>query len=298
MNSATSPQSGATPLRTGFGDRLAEAVESRGPLCAGLDPTPELLESWGLGDSVDGLRRFCEIVTEAWADRIAVLKPQSAYFERHGSAGVAVLEEVLHTWGSTSSLTILDAKRCDIGPTLAAYAQAYLADDAPLAVDALTLSPYLGYESLRPAIDLAAGTGRGVFVLALTSNPEGASLQHHGSPSVAATIVQQAARDNASSPTAGATRRAGPVGVVIGATVGAAPGHLGIDLPGLGGWILAPGLGAQGGHPEDLAATFAGALHRVLPVVSRAVLAAGPDVSALRAAADRWNQDLRGALAP
>ena len=148
---------------------------------------------------------------EAFAGTVAAVKPQSAFFERFGSAGVAVLERTLAGLRDAGTLSLLDVKRGDIGSTMAAYAQAYLADDSPLRADAITLSPYLGYGSLRPALDLARDTGRGVFVLALTSNPEGASVQHarrgDGAASPAA-VVAGATADNAGASSAG-QRRAG-----------------------------------------------------------------------------------------
>jgi orotidine-5'-phosphate decarboxylase len=163
-----------------FGERLRAATTARGPLCVGIDPHPGLLAAWGLPDDASGLERFALGTVEALADRVAVLKPQSAFFERHGSRGIAVLERVVVAARAAGALVVLDAKRGDIGSTMTAYAQAYLDPASPLAVDALTVSPYLGYGSLRPAIDLAHANGCGLFVLALTSNPEAAALQHLG----------------------------------------------------------------------------------------------------------------------
>ena len=145
-----------------------------------IDPHPALLQRWGLNDDVAGLERFSLTVLEAVAPLAAAVKPQVALYERHGSAGIAVLERILAAAAEAAVLTIADAKRGDIGSTMAAYADAWLRDGSALAADSVTLSPYLGFESLRPALDLAAQTGRGVFVLALTSNPEGASVQHVG----------------------------------------------------------------------------------------------------------------------
>jgi orotidine-5'-phosphate decarboxylase len=273
-------------VSNGFGARAVAAMERFGPLCAGLDPAPGLLRAWGLTDDVDGLRRFCAAAVEAWAGRVAAVKPQAAFFERHGSAGVAVLEQVLGDLRAAGTLTVLDAKRGDIGSTMEAYAESYLADTAPLAADAVTLSPYLGYGSLRPAVDLARSTGRGVFVLALTSNPEGAQVQHAGSPPVAARVVAEAAADNADADPAG------HVGLVVGATTGGAAAGLGLDLAAVNGILLAPGVGAQGAQPEDLGRVFGAAADRVLAPVSRALLEHGPDVGALRAAAERLSERL------
>ena len=275
-----------------FGARLAAAMDSHGPLCVGLDPHPHLLSAWGLPDTADGLRRFSLTVLEAVAGACAAVKPQSAFYERHGSAGTAVLEEVLGTCRDHGVLTVLDVKRGDIGSTMGAYAEAFLADDAPLAADSVTLSPYLGYGSLRPALDLARSTGRGVWVLGLTSNPEGADVQLVGEPPVAARVVREVAADNAG------LQPFGDVGLVVGATLPVPPAELGIDLAASGAPVLAPGVGAQGAGPEDVARTFAGMGGRVLVPISRGVLGAGPDVPALRAVSSSWTERLDAALRP
>ncbi|MBI3227497.1 MAG: orotidine-5'-phosphate decarboxylase [Mycolicibacterium cosmeticum] len=256
---------------TSFGSRLADAVAARGPLCPGIDPHAELLTAWGLPVNVSGLRAFSEICVEAFAG-FAIVKPQVAFFEAYGAAGFSALEETIAGLRAAGVLVLADAKRGDIGSTMAAYAQAW-AGDSPLAADAVTASPFLGFESLRPLLDTAAANGRGVFVLAATSNPEGASVQRAtvGGRTVAQSIVDAAGAENRATAT-------GSVGVVVGATLTELP-----DLGALDGPVLAPGLGAQGGRPEDLARLGT----RVLPAVSREVLRAGPDVAAVRAAAER-----------
>jgi len=275
--------------RESFGSRLGRAMADRGPLCVGIDPHPALLKSWGLDDDPAGLRRFSLTALEAVASLAAAVKPQVALYERHGSAGMAVLEEVLAVARDEGVLTIADAKRGDIGSTMAAYADAWLRDGSALAADSVTLSPYLGFESLRPALDLAAEHGRGVFVLALTSNPEGASVQHvGGSDSVARRIVEAAAAEN--------ERYSGPlgsVGLVVGATVGTALADLQLDLGAVRGPILAPGLGAQGATPADLRRTFGAAYPQVLGTSSRDILKAGPGVRELTEAAQRTLAGLR-----
>jgi len=279
------------PAREPFGARLYAAVAARGPLCVGIDPHPGLLAAWGLPDDASGVERFARTVVEALGDAVAVLKPQAAFFERHGSRGVAALESVVADARSTDCLTIVDAKRGDIGSTMAAYADAFAGDASPLAGDAVTVSPYLGFGSLRPVLDLAAATGRGVFVLALTSNPEGPDVQHALRPdgrSVAQAVLDAAAAENAG------TAPLGSVGVVVGVTVtGEGRSH---DLSALNGPILAPGIGAQGGTVADLEAVFGSALPHVLPSTSREVLAAGPSPSGLRAAAERARDAVAAAL--
>jgi orotidine-5'-phosphate decarboxylase len=280
-------------VRAPFGQRLRAAMNQRGPRCVGIDPHPSLLSAWDLPDDAGGLERFALTCIEALAGQVAVLKPQSAFFERHGSAGVAVLERVLADARSAGCLTLLDAKRGDIGSTMDAYAHAYLSPSSPLSADAVTVSPYLGYGSLLPAIGLAQEAGRGVFVLALTSNPEGASVQHArggDGRSVAASVVAGAARDNA------AAQDLGNVGLVVGATVGAAVDGLGLDLVASRAPLLAPGYGAQGAGPADLRDVFGDALPQVLPTSSRAVLSAGPSVAALRQVAARTVDDVAVAL--
>lgn len=268
---------------TGFGARLSAAVGELGTLCAGIDPHPGLLAAWGLPDDAGGLESFAMTCVEAFGGYVGVVKPQSAFFERHGSAGIAVLERVLAALAETATVTILDAKRGDIGSTMDGYADAYLAAQAPLGADALTLSPYLGFGSLTPALTAAAANGRGVFVLARTSNPDGGQVQ------LATTdgrTVAQAVIDAAAAANAGAVGL-GDVGVVIGAT----HDH-GLDLSALGGAVLAPGLGAQGATPADIAVQFAGLRGVVLGAASRSVLQAGPDVVALRGAARALSDQL------
>ena len=277
--------------RESFGSRLGRAMADRGPLCVGIDPHPALLRSWGLNDDVAGLERFSLTTLEGVASLAAAVKPQVALYERHGSAGLAVLERTLAAAADAAVLSIADAKRGDIGSTMAAYADAWLRDGSALAADSVTLSPYLGFESLRPALDLAAQTGRGVFVLALTSNPEGASVQHvGGADSVARRIVQAAAAENRRY-----TGEMGSTGLVVGATVGSALRDLDLDLAAVRGPILAPGLGAQGATAADLRRTFGSAYGQVLGTSSRDILGAGPGIQALRDAAQRTLQELRAA---
>ncbi|GAA3314214.1 orotidine-5'-phosphate decarboxylase [Arthrobacter ramosus] len=279
--------------RQPFGSHLAAAMAARGPLCVGIDPHPGLLADWGLNDDVAGLERFSLTVVEAVATLAAAVKPQVALYERHGSAGMAVLERTLAAASDAGVLSIADAKRGDIGSTMAAYADAWLRDGSSLAADSVTLSPYLGFESLRPALDLAAESGRGVFVLALTSNPEGKSVQHvGGSESVARRIAEAAAEENRRYAGAMGPAGLGSVGLVVGATIGAALVELGLDLDAVHGPILAPGLGAQGATPADLRSTFGAAYPAVLATSSRGILAAGPTIAGLRSATEATRDGL------
>ncbi len=273
---------------TPFGTRLREAMDTRGPLCVGVDPHASLLTDWGLSDDIAGLERFTRTTVEALADRVAMLKPQSAFFERFGSRGIAVLEKAVEDARAAGALVLMDAKRGDIGSTMAAYAATYLDPASPLFSDAVTVSPYLGFGSLRPALDLAAASGSGVFVLALTSNPEGAEVQR--STSADGRPLAQLMLDHMRAENAGASPL-GSVGAVVGATLGDA----GVDLD-INGPLLAPGIGAQGATPADLPGVFGSAVANVVPSVSRGVLRRGPDVSALREAAARYADEVREAI--
>lgn len=274
-----------------FGARVRAALDARGPLCVGIDPHPELLAAWGLPESVAGLEQFAMTVVDALADRVAVVKPQSAFFERFGAGGIAVLERVLAAARAGGALVLLDAKRGDIGSTVSAYARAYLDPESTLYADAVTASPYLGYESLRPLLDAALRYGGGVFVLAYTSNPEGVDVQRsvdgHGAE-VGARVLAAVAADNT------AVRPLGSIGAVVGATVD----RVAYDLAAVNGPLLAPGLGAdQGGTPAGLRSVFGSALPNVIPSASREVLSHGPDPAALGRVAARLVAEL-GALLP
>jgi orotidine-5'-phosphate decarboxylase len=279
----------------GFGQRLALAMDEFGPLSVGIDPSPEMLAHWGLPDTAEGALTFGQAVAEACDRSAAAVKIQIAFFERHGARGIAALEKVLASAKRYNILTIMDAKRGDVDSTMSGYAEAYLKPGAPLEVDAMTLSPFLGFGSLEPALNLAAQHGKGVFVLCLTSNPEGPSIQHARDAdgvAVATAIAAAAGRWNQGA------EPMGDVGLVIGATTGDAVRSLPIPLLDVNGPILSPGVGAQGAGPEQLKQVFGSAFRNVLAHQSRAVLEEGPFVEklrgAIRAAAEAAQFALRG----
>ncbi|WP_040160593.1 orotidine-5'-phosphate decarboxylase [Nigerium massiliense] len=256
-----------------YRQRLTKIVAERGALCVGVDPHPGVLKTWGLDRSVAGLESCARGIVEAIGDQVAVFKPQSAFFECYGAAGIAVLERLLRDIEDAGALSILDVKRGDIGSTMDAYADAYLLPDAPLCCDAITVSPYLGFGSLQPAFDRALENDRGVYVLARTSNPEGGQVQLAFSDegSVAQQIIDAATEANYAAHT-----RA--IGLVVGGTHSA----LGCDVSEFNGSILVPGIGHQGGRMEDLPALFGSATDQVLPVVGRAIISASPRAPELR----------------
>lgn len=255
-------------------DRLGKATADRGNLCVGIDPHPGLLKSWSLSDDASGVESFARGLIEAVGDQVAVFKPQSAFFEAHGPAGVAALARTLADIREAGALSLLDVKRGDIGSTMTAYARAYLDPTSELRADAITASPYLGLGSLAPALELAAQVGAGVYVLVRTSNPEGTDLQNCGAAtgqSAAQRVVDDAAAWRTETGFDG-------IGFVIGATLA----KLDVELGEFAGSILAPGIGAQGGRLSDLEGLFGAHAGQVLPAVSRAVLDAGPKASSLR----------------
>jgi orotidine-5'-phosphate decarboxylase len=266
-----------------FGSRLSDAISGRGRICVGIDPHPALLDQWGLTDSVFGLEKFALTAVEAVAGAVPVVKPQSAFFERHGSRGIAVLEQVIAGCRELGALVLLDVKRGDIGSTVQAYADAYLDPRSSLAADAVTASPFLGVGSLDPLIDTALANDAGVFLLALTSNPEGAQVQQAVTAdgrTVAAQVLDAIATRNAG------VDGLGSIGAVVGATIDR-PGDVTEQQLDINGPLLVPGIGAQGGTVDDVRRVFGSAGRLVLPSSSREVLRAGPDKVALHDAAMR-----------
>ncbi|WP_334142998.1 orotidine-5'-phosphate decarboxylase [Corynebacterium nuruki] len=262
-----------------FGDRFLSRSARYGRLCVGMDPHAGILADWGLTVDVAGLREFSRICVEAFRETACVVKPQVAFYEAFGSAGFAVLEESIAALRAAGVLVIADAKRGDIGSTMAGYARAWLDDGSPLCADAVTVSPYLGLSSLDPVVELGERTGRGVIALAATSNPSGPQFQTLDAGvgvSVAQTVVDWAAAGNAARVAAGG---AGNLGVVVGATVADPP-----RLDAVGGMVLMPGVGAQGATGADADRIAGAAARHACPNMSRSVLAAGPDVGSLAAA--------------
>ncbi len=241
-----------------YARRLAAAIADRGRLCVGIDPMPSVLAAWGLEATIAGLETCARTIVAELGQQVAVFKPQSAFFEAFGSQGIAVLERVLADIRDAGALSVLDVKRGDIGSSMAGYAAAYL-QEGPLAADAITLSPYLGVGALAPAIEKAVANGKGVYVLARTSNPESSAIQTH----TAQLVIDEIEEHNPSWDYA--------VGLVVGAT----HTDLGCDVSTFNASILAPGIGAQGGTVEGLKSSFGAAVNHVLPSVSREVIGAG-----------------------
>lgn len=283
---------------TGFGTRLHDAMSAFGGLCVGIDPHESLLRQWGYDVDATAAREFGLRVVDAAAGRVAVVKPQVAFYERFGSAGFAALEAVIGAARDAGLIVLADAKRGDIGTTMDAYAAAWLTPGAPLEADAVTVTPYLGVGALRSTFDLAREGGKGVFVLAATSNPEGGTVQRavpsardagdaddRPAATVAADVIAEVSRVNRE-----IGGPLGDIGLVIGATVDAPsyglPERIEPPAP-----ILAPGFGAQGAHLSDLVRLFGAQAPSVLASASRSILRHGP--TGLTDAIDAHNLELQ-----
>ncbi len=282
------------PPTPSFSARVATAVAATGPLCAGIDPSASLLERWGLPTDAGGLRQFGLRCVEAFAGEVPVVKPQVAFFERCGAAGLAAYEAVIAGARAAGLLVIGDAKRGDIGSTMEAYASAWLDPDSTLAADAVTAVAYLGIGALQPLFDLAGATGRGVIVVVRSSNPEGRVLQEARIDGGKGPAVEDWLLGEIAALNAGGGVPPGTVGAVVGATLDPSA----FALAGLGGVVLAPGVGAQGAGPTEVARLFGGCPPgSVLASASRSILSAGPNVTSLADAARQARDEMGAALA-
>ena len=277
-------------MADGFGERLVERVREVGPLCVGIDPSRRLVEAWGRSDTIDGLEFVARTTLESVADIAGAVKPQVAFFERFGAAGYAVLERLIRDARDADVLVVADAKRADIGSSNEGYAQAWLSDASPLACDALTVSTYLGVASLDVFFDVARASGRGVFVLAATSNEEGRVVQ------AATTRRDERVETMVLRSISEINNRADGLGSV-GAVWGANRDAPAFDVTTLGGPFLVPGVGAQGAAPDHVARLFERCPRgSILVNVSREILNRGPERAGLRDAAQRWRDDLVHAI--
>ena len=255
-----------------FGDRLAEAVDrKRSQLVVGLDPVVEFLPVEFRGEGAAACARFCRGIVDAVAPYAVAVKPQSAFFEALGSAGIGALEDVCAYARAAGLLVILDVKRGDIGSTARAYAAAYVEPrgSQPPVADAVTLNPYLGRESMEPFLAAARRGGAGLFCVVKTSNAggdvqdvvlsDGSTLWQH-----VAGLVREWGEDLVGE------RGLSSVGAVVGATYPREVAEMRRLLP--QSVLLLPGVGAQGGSPADLARAFTSGPAGALVSASRSVI--------------------------
>ncbi len=270
-----------------FIEHFLQLSDERSPLCLGLDPSRALMRDWGLSDDAEGLHRFCGVVMEAAGDRIAVVKPQSGFFERLGPPGLSELARVVATIREQGALSIIDCKRGDVIETMEGYAEAMLGPDSGFGGDAMTVTAYLGFSALRPVLDRATNCSGAAFVIVRSSNSEGCSVQD--ARLADGRTVADALADEITAFNAALGHEIGPVGAVVGATVNGIAANVLSRLP--RSLILAPGVGAQGASLDDVRNNFGPAIGRTLPSVSRSILRHGPSPAALREAIDRYREE-------
>lgn len=278
-------------MSASFATRLTASIQAHSPLCVGIDPSASLLKSCGLPDTAEGALAFGQRVLEAAEFKISIIKPQSAFFERFGSAGFKAMEDLSALARSKSVLVLLDGKRGDIDTTGAAYAESYFGTSTSLHVDAVTTHAYLGIAALQPFFDIALRANAGVFIVVRSSNPEGRELQLAklgNGQTVAGHLAHEITVRNRA---VGAG--VGPFGAVVGATCDDAAATV-AELP--QSFILAPGVGAQGATMRDIAIRMPNAKGRVLANVSRAILANGSTVSDIRSTVRALQDEARQLL--
>ena len=283
-------------MPSSFGTRIEQAFAKYGQLCVGVDPHAQLLEEWGLPETVEGLKSFSLAVLEASIGRVGFIKPQVAFFEKFGAKGFAVLEQFAELAAAEDILVIMDAKRGDIGSTMTGYFEAWLGKEAPFICDALTVSPFLGVGSLAEVMSECLERGKGLFVLAATSNVEGKTVQRArvGDNTLSQDILRQLEDINSVSTSAGSL--IGSFGAVVGATQNLSASGLSViqTEAELTTPILAPGFGAQGAALADARDLFQAGASRVIASVSRSVLTSG--AIGLTAAIDAAKLELSNGL--
>ncbi len=247
-----------------FADRMAQAVtRTRSVTCVGLDPRkaqlPPAIKESVAGESPDAwaaaYTQFCKEIIDVVKDSVPCVKPQAAFFEQLGPAGMVSLGEVIRYANESGLIVITDGKRNDIGSTATAYAQAYLGagDLSPWGSDSLTVSPYLGQDSLEPFVEICDEREAGVFVLVKTSNPGGGLLQDRQTDGQSVYERVAALLTELNQGRVGECGY-GPMGAVVGATYPEQLVAMRAAMP--QSWILIPGFGAQGGGADDVLGGF------------------------------------------
>ncbi|WP_273760246.1 orotidine-5'-phosphate decarboxylase [Bartonella sp. ML70XJBT.G] len=258
-----------------FCSRFFKNREIYGPLCVGFDPSHKVLQSWSLSPDDRGLRDYCDILLTAVVGNAGIIKPQVAFFELYGVEGLRVLKELIENAREQGLLVIADAKRGDIGSTVEAYGQAWLGSNSAFKADAITANAFLGFDALIPMIKIAEETATTVFVVVQSSNPEGKDIRNAriGDQTVSVHLAQRICDYNSQS--LGKNHAVGPIGAVVGATLGSEAKETIEQLKNC--LFLVPGIGAQGGTITQLTNQFPQKLwQNIIPSISRAITDAGP----------------------
>ncbi|GAA5102247.1 orotidine-5'-phosphate decarboxylase [Bartonella acomydis] len=255
--------------------------EIYGPLCVGFDPSHKVLQSWNLSPDYKGLRDFCDILLTAVVGQVGLIKPQVAFFELYGVEGLQVLKELMENARKQGLLVIADAKRGDIGSTVEAYGQAWLGESSAFRADAITANAFLGFDALTPMMRIAEETGTAVFVVVQSSNPEGKDIRNAriGDQTLSVHLAQRICDYNSQS--SRKHHAVGPIGAVIGATLGGEAKETIEQLKNC--LFLVPGIGAQGGTITQLTNQFPQNLwQNIIPSISRSITDAGPNIVDLK----------------
>lgn len=277
-----------------FADRLIEATEQFGPLCVGIDPHAGRIPAIFGGDTADGIERWGLAMVEAVKGRAGVIKPQIAFFERHGWAGLKALEHICATAHQAGLVILMDAKRGDIGSTAEGYASAFLREPSHFHCDALTVNPYMGLDTIEPHVRAAEEFAKGVIVLARTSNPGSADFQSRnldGAPlfeRVVEALAPMIERLKGESGWSGLM-------LVTGATGPAEAKRLRELAP--NALFLVPGYGAQGAGVEEALAGFVPQGNRLVGgVVSASRSLNFPAGSETASSIDEWHAIVTAAI--
>ncbi len=279
-----------------FADSLTRSTKEKSPVCVGLDPSLSKLPA-SLPKTPEGVLTFCKGIIDATKDAASCVKPQLAYFEVLGWQGMKVFWEVCDYAKKQGLIVIADGKRNDIGSTCEAYADAYLSAGSP--VDALTVSPYLGSDGIKPFIERATKNDKGVFVLVKTSNPSSSEIQDLpiGDEVIHEHVAQLV--ESWGMHHLGKETTLSCIGAVVGATYPEEMKYLRTLMPHIP--ILIPGYGAQGGKAADVKHGFIPNGAGAIVVAARSIIFASSKddwQDAAKAATEKMAGEIADALKP
>lgn len=273
----------------GFSEKLDLKKQTHSLFCVGLDPSKENLSNWSLPQTAKGSQEFCNRVFDAALNEISIFKPQYAFFEQFGLKGLEVLSDIMKLIRDSGALCILDCKKGDIGSTMAAYGEAAFSAQSDFKADAITVTPYLGFQALKPVFSKAHSSGATVFVVVRSSNPEGQKIQTARLKegfSVSEALARQIQLENSK------VWKQKTIGAVIGATLDPEDQNNRRLISHLtDSWILAPGIGAQGASIPSLKTLFGSQVKNVIPSASRSLYAEGRKQNTLKKVIKKYKEE-------
>lgn len=287
-------------LPNNYPQRIQSTIKQKTGLCVGFDPSSAVLASWGLPDTLEGLTVFTERLADVCLQLdVGFVKPQSAFYERFGWEGIKLLTTINTALRRAGIISLLDCKRGDIGSTAAAYADAYLATSDMSKYDAITVNPFLGYDTHQPFIDKLRAESVGIFIVVRSSNAGGDDIQtaqRHGgttaeNQSVALWLAGRIQQDNVACFGEG---KQGAIGAVVGATL-PDPTPLLEAMP--SAFFLCPGIGAQGATFASVSKTVGHYVSQCIFPISRGISLGNPDKSQLLSAIKHYRNELEAIYA-